>query len=63
MRADRKTLIKIEELLEEYEIEVEKTRKSGELKYLSAKTYLYHARNFVRWCKEDFVPGIRKKAS
>jgi len=61
MRTDRKTLIKIEELLEEYEIEVEKTRKSDDLADESAKTYLRHAKTFVRWCKDDFVPGGRKK--
>jgi len=60
MRADRNIINELERLLEEYEIEIERKRKAGILENKTAKTYLLHANNFVRWCKGDFVPGIRK---
>lgn len=60
MKADRNIIAEIERLLEEYEIEIEEKRKSGILENKTAKTYLRHANTFVRWCKNDFVPGIRK---
>lgn len=56
MRTDRKTIIEIERLLEEYEIEV----KSVNLADNTVRTYLYHANSFVRWCKGDFEPGGKK---
>ena len=60
MRADRNIIAEIERLLEEYEIEIEGRRKSGILENNTAKTYLLHANNFVRWCKGEFVPGGTK---
>ena len=60
MRANRNIIAELEKLLEEYEIEVEEKRKAGVLENNTAKTYLRHANTFVRWCKGDFVPGIRK---
>ena len=60
MRKDRNVIAELERLLEKYEIEIEGKRKTGILEDKTAKTYLRHANTFVRWCKGDFVPGIRK---
>ena len=60
MRTDKGTIAEMERLLEEYDIEVEAKRKKGILKNKTARTYLLHAENFVRWCKEEFIPGARK---
>ena len=38
-----------------YEEEVETT----DLKQLTKKTYIVHARNFVRWLHDDFEPGSK----
>lgn len=59
MKADRNIITQIERLLEEYEIEVEEKRRNGILKDKTAKTYRRHANTFIRWCKDDFVPGER----
>lgn len=59
MKVDKKLINKIENLLEKYEIEVEEKRQNGILKDKTAATYLRHAKTFVRWCKDDFVPGER----
>jgi hypothetical protein len=59
MRADKDIIAEMEKLFEEYNIEVEAKRKAGVLKDKTAKTYLLHPKNFIRWCKEDFVPGGR----
>ncbi|MEK3976211.1 hypothetical protein [Psychrobacillus sp. FSL K6-1267] len=48
-------------LLGDYEKEVLEAKKSGLLTESTAKTYLLHANNFVKWCKDDFVPGGRNK--
>jgi hypothetical protein len=60
MRTDKGTIAEMEKLLEEYDIEVETKRKKGFLKNQTARTYLAHAENFVKWCKGEFIPGIRK---
>lgn len=60
MRKDRNVIAELERLLEKYEIEIEGKRKTGILEDKTAKTYLRHANTFVRWCKGDFVSGIRK---
>ena len=39
--------------LEHYETEV----KSSKLQPKSQRTYLLHARHFVRWIEGDFTPG------
>lgn len=48
-------------LLGDYEKEVLEAKKNGLLTESTAKTYLLHASNFVKWCKNDFVPGERNK--
>ena len=44
---------RVEEALAEYEAEVTASR----LKPSSKRTYLLHARHFVRWLGGDFEPG------
>lgn len=61
MKTDNLTLKEIEKLLDEYVSEVEELEIKGIIQEKTAKTYLLHATNFVRWCKGDFEPGIRKK--
>ncbi|WP_417897766.1 hypothetical protein ABN702_15955 [Bacillus haimaensis] len=60
MRAPEDFIKKLEELYQEYEQEVEEKLKEGLLEEKTAKTYLRHSGTFVRWCRNDFVPGIRK---
>ena len=60
MKVDKNIITEIERLLEKYEIEIEKKQKAGILLHNTAKTYLLHSTNFVRWCKDEFVPGGRK---
>jgi len=57
MRASKDVIRELEGLYEAYEKEVTEKRKAGILKDSTAKTYLTHASNFVRWCRNDFVPG------
>jgi len=46
-------LAAVKAALEQYEIEV----KASKLQPNSQRTYLLHARNFVRWIEGDFRPG------
>jgi hypothetical protein len=61
MKTDINTLKEIEKLLSKYEILIGNLEKDGILMKNTAKTYLLHSRNFVRWCKDDFEPGGTKK--
>lgn len=47
--------------LTEYELEVRQAQKVGLLTENTARTYLLHASNFVKWNKGDFVPGGRNQ--
>lgn len=42
--------------LRKYEAEVERAN----LEETTKRTYLLHARNFVRWLDGEFTPGMRK---
>jgi len=57
MRISSQALKEVEAALEQYHRDV---AQAG-LAQTTAKTYLTHADDFVRWLKDDFVPGIRKK--
>lgn len=46
-------LAEVKAALEHYEIEVEESNLSKK----SQRTYLLHARQFVRWIEDDFEPG------
>jgi len=50
-------ITELKSLLVEYENEVNKSLADGYLKETTAKTYLLHANNFVKWCNGDFIPG------
>ncbi|WMJ24335.1 hypothetical protein RBG61_06620 [Paludicola sp. MB14-C6] len=55
------TTITIQKLFEQYEQEVLEAERNGYLKENTAKTYLLHSGNFVKWCKNEFEPGLRNK--
>ncbi len=57
MRVSSKTLQEVEEAHREYEKEVQASNMTPSAK----RTYLLHAEHFVRWLKDDFVPGARKQ--
>ncbi|MBU3130461.1 hypothetical protein [Clostridium tagluense] len=59
MNVSSEVMIEMERLFNEYEELVEEKRKNGLLKESAASTYLLHSRNFIRWCKGDFMPGNR----
>lgn len=63
MRAEAPIINEMERLLDEYFKEIDSVRKRGLLANNTAKTYLLHSDNFVRWCKRQFEPGERKKHS
>ncbi len=51
----------LEKRLKEYEQVVEDKRANGLMTESTVDTYLNHSRNFVRWCKGDFIPGEKNK--
>jgi len=61
MRANEKFINELEILYMEYEKEVKGALKQAYLKENTAKTYLLHSDNFVKWCKGNFEPGSRNK--
>lgn len=61
MKASPDFIRQLELLYEQYEQEVMENLKAGILKEITAKTYLTHSTNFVRWCRNDFVPRDRNK--
>lgn len=61
MRADGTILLTIEKLFQQYEQEVLEAERNGYLKGNTVKTYLLHSGNFVKWCKDEFKPGLRNK--
>jgi hypothetical protein len=50
----------MEKSYEGYKREVEVRRKDGSLRQYTVRTYLTHAWDFIRWCKGEFMPGVRK---
>jgi hypothetical protein len=63
VRASIEFIEQLEELYQQYELEVTQKMKAGILEEKTAKTYLRHSSTFVRWCRNDFVPGVRKEPS
>ncbi len=61
MRAPQDFIKQLDLLYEAYEKEVTGNLKIGTLKNNTAKTYLTHSYNFVRWCRNDFIPGDKNK--
>ena len=61
MTTDKTTIAVIEKLFSQYEQEVLAAKNNGYLKENTAKTYLLHSGNFVKWCNGEFEPGLRNK--
>jgi hypothetical protein len=61
MRASQEFIKELEELYQVYEQEVREKSKEGLLTDSTVRTYLLHSRNFVKWCRDDFVPGMKNK--
>lgn len=61
MKASQDFVSQLENLLKTYEQEVSGLAKEGVLAKNTEKTYLLHSNNFVRWCKDDFIPGAKNK--
>ncbi|BBW98771.1 hypothetical protein [Geobacillus subterraneus] len=61
MRASQEFIKKLEELYQIYENEVKEKAKEGLLADNTARTYLLHSGNFVKWCRNEFVPGGRNE--
>jgi hypothetical protein len=61
MKASTEFIKELENLYEKYEIEVNEALKQGYLKENTAKTYLTHSNNFIKWCEDNFEPGGRNK--
>jgi hypothetical protein len=57
MRVSSNALQEVETALREYAQEVQASNMTPSLKH----TYLLHSENFVKWLKNDFVPGARKE--
>ena len=57
MQISRPALQEVEEALRKYEQEVGASNMTASTK----RTYLLHSNNFVRWLKDDFVPGGQKE--
>ena len=57
MHVSSKALEEIEAALREYEREVESSNMTPSTKH----TYMLHSENFVKWLKDEFVPGLRKQ--
>lgn len=55
MKTNREFQEELERLVSEYEKEVIGTK----LKPKAMETYIRYVDMFVRWCKDDFVPGGR----
>ncbi len=60
MRTNQEIIAEMERLFEEYKHEIEVRRKDGSLKQYTVRTYPSHAWEFIRWCKGEFIPGVRK---
>ena len=61
MKSNKEFIQEVERLFGVYEVEVNEALKRGFLKQNTATTYLLHAGNFIKWCKDDFIPGGRNK--
>lgn len=51
----------LEKLFSIYETEVKEAKMKGLLTESTARTYLLHSGNFIKWCRDDFQPGGRNK--
>ena len=61
MKSNKEFIQELERLFGAYEVEVNEALKHGFLKENTATTYLLHVGNFIKWCKDGFIPGGRNK--
>lgn len=61
MHCNQELLAKVQELYEAYEKEVLEAEQEGYLAANTRKTYLTHSHNFVKWCGNEFEPGLKNK--
>lgn len=61
LKSNKEFIGEVERLFRTYEVEVNDALKQGFLKENTAKTYVLHTGNFIKWCKDDFEPGGRNK--
>lgn len=61
MKASDEFIKELENLYKKYEQEVNEALRTGYLKQNTAKTYLLHSDNFIKWCKDNFEPGAKNK--
>jgi len=61
MKASIEFIKELENLYEKYEKDVNLALEQGYLKRNTAKTYLVHSENFIKWCKDNFEPGGKNK--
>lgn len=59
MKVTAEFIKELERLVSIYEKEVRKAQDDGYLTKSTAKTYLTHTFNFVKWCNGNFIPGGR----
>jgi ABC-type Zn uptake system ZnuABC Zn-binding protein ZnuA len=59
MKASQDFIKQLEELYQTYEQEVRGKSEEGLLTDSTARTYLLHSDNFIKWCRNDFIPGGR----
>lgn len=61
MKTREDVLWELQRLYSIYENEVVNATEQGLLTVTTARTYLVHAYNFIKWCEDDFEPGGRNK--
>ncbi|WP_151736750.1 hypothetical protein [Paenibacillus tengchongensis] len=61
MKVPTDIMKRMELLFEEYEKEVSDKLSNGLISENTAKTYLLHSGNFIKWCRDEFVPGARNQ--
>lgn len=61
MKASIEFLNELDGLYQKYEKEVNEALKLGYLTNSTAKTYLTHSNNFIKWCNDNFEPGAKNK--
>ncbi|WP_026573717.1 hypothetical protein [Bacillus sp. UNC438CL73TsuS30] len=61
MKVSQEIYKEIDRLYDQYEREVKEAKRMGLLTDSTARTYLLHSSNFLKWCRNDFQPGGRNK--
>lgn len=61
MKTSMEVVKKIDNLYMKYEEEVLEKKKQGLLAENTAKTYLLHSGNFVKWIRDEYEPGSKNR--